>query len=53
MPNRTDRILVLSLVTMVVGVALASDSRCRGACQQLARQIFGYGFRSFLRPFGI
>lgn len=41
--------LLISIGAVLVGLSLAQDARCRGACQNIARNLMTYGIRGFLR----
>lgn len=52
MNSRTNTMLMLSITAIIVGLALAQNTHCRGTCQQLARNIYGQGVRGTLRALG-
>jgi hypothetical protein len=51
MSSRASTCVMLSVVAIIVGIAMVSDPRCRGACQRVANSIIGYGLRSIFRSF--
>ncbi len=48
MSSRTSTMLIIFAGAALVGLAMAQDPRCRGACQNIARNLTTYGFRGFL-----
>lgn len=52
MSLRANTIFVVSVTAILVGLALAENPRCRGACQRLAQDVYTYGLRTFFRTMG-
>lgn len=50
MSSRTSTMLIIFAGAVLVGLAMAQDPQCRGACQQFARNLTRYGIKGFL-PF--
>ena len=50
MSTRANTMLFIFAGAIAVGLALSYDPHCRGACQQIARNLTRYGIRG-LFPF--
>lgn len=49
MSSKLSASFLISVGAVLVGLALAENRRCRGACQQVAQNLSTYGIRGLLR----
>ena len=49
MSSRTSTMFLISVGAILVGLSMAKNPRCKGVCQQIARNLSAYGIRGFPR----
>lgn len=49
MSSKTSTMFLISVGAILVGLAMTQNPRCKGVCEQVARNLSAYGIRGFLR----